>query len=194
MAAFSAFFPPKANSRKGVREKRSPRLSGVCGGPRPASLLHGFPTVVTLPLASLSMHPTAIICISADRTYARSAKGGQILLSNSGMRYRAKGMDGRTTDGVREKRNKKKSGKCRGMKERSKIMRNVMGGGRISPGGCFGCIAFFFIFSSWSGFGFVWTWRISVVCNFDKRMMEHFVGKIIMILPMLRSILIIEEF
>lgn len=61
------------------------------------------------------------------------------------MRYRAKGMDGRTTDGVREKRNKKKSGKCRGMKERSKIMRNIMAG-RISPGGCFGLLLSFSFF------------------------------------------------
>lgn len=100
----------------------------------PTSLLHGhgFPTVATLPLASLSMHPTAIICISADRTYARSAKGGQILLSNSGMRYRAKGVDGRTkTDRVRERKEIRRSrGDARGMKERyEKIMRNVMSGG-----------------------------------------------------------------
>lgn len=122
----------------------------------PTSLLHGhgFPTVATLPLASLSMHPTAIICISADRTYARSAKGGQILLSNSGMRYRAKGVD-ENRSCSREKRNKKKPGRCPG--NEGALWENYEK--------CYGWGNFLenileywvFFFQSWSGFGFVWT-------------------------------------
>lgn len=125
----------------------------------PTSLLHdhGFPTVATLPLASLSMHPTAIICISADRTYARSAKGGQILLSNSGMRYRAKGVDGWTNENrscSREKRNKKKLGRCPGNEGGQGRLWEILWAGEFSPGGCFGALGFFL--------ERVWIWEICV--------------------------------
>lgn len=95
-AALSAFFRPRANTEgrsvlHGCQVSAEDRASDLAP-PRPRIPDSRYPPA----LASLSMHPTAIICISADRTYARSAKGGQILLSNSGMRYRAKGgMDGR---------------------------------------------------------------------------------------------------
>lgn len=43
----ASVFPPES---KHQREERSPRLSGVCGGPTSLLHDHGFPTVATLPL------------------------------------------------------------------------------------------------------------------------------------------------
>lgn len=155
----ASVFPPES---KHQREERSPRLSGVCGGPTSLFHDHGFPTVATLPL----WHPSlctprqsfAYLPIERMRVPRRAAKFYyRTLVCGIGPRG---GWTDENRSCSREKRNKEKPGRCQGNEDYEKYYE------RISAWRMFWEYWVFFSF-------FFWSWiclDLRDLCNFDERM------------------------
>lgn len=165
-------FPPESKHQR-EREERSPRLSGVCGGPTSLLHDHGFPTVATLPL----WHPSlctprqsfAYLPIERMRVPRRAAKFYyRTLVCGIGPRG---GWTDENRSCSREKRNKEKPGRCQGNEDYEKYYE------RISAWRMFWEYWVFFLF--FFGVGFVWTWGICVIST--SEWFEHWLRKIVMI-------------
>ena len=156
----ASVFPPES---KHQREERSPRLSGVCGGPRfrPRSSTttdsrQSLPSRSGIPL--YAPHGNHLhICRSNVCAFREGRPNSIIELWYA---VSGQGGDGWTkTDRVRERKEIRRS---RGDARGTKIMRNIMR--EFPPGGCFGSIGFSFFFWSWICLD------LRDLCNFDERM------------------------